>query len=365
MSIHIYAVCLAAYHFFCSCQLQNACRLPSDGYTDFIMNKQKTPQMPTETLAKAVKEARREKKWTQGELARKSEVSLRTISLVEKKSHVPGPEAVIRLATALGESPQIWLALAKHDPERHRVSAVARFPGEADPPVYFEGLLQALQTSEQILMCPSYNTAPGALNRPDVFAKIVELVNKGLWLAMTVPYPRATQLPERKTRLMLFYQNVFTHVQGLAEDLRTAVDHDKRERVNLFVPKISTPSGVFPMIAPTLGLGEYRPTFVKFAKTLTDRPTEELGAWFKLAGEEKDRWIPIYPDAGLTAKGAQTIQAFSCWRDYFSDIIEVWEKLVQQNDQKGWRGETNYADWNYVLGVNTTKDAGKPGAKAQ
>jgi transcriptional regulator with XRE-family HTH domain len=303
-------------------------------------------------LAQAIKERRLEKGLTQGELAQKSRVSLRTISLVEK-GHIPGPAVILQLANTLGRDPKEWTQLGGR--ENTKLSAVARFPGETDPHIYFDSLLAALPKSGHILMSPSYTSVPGALHRPDIFSKLIDLVNGGLWMGMTFPYPDIRGEIGRKTRLILFYRNVLTQMKGMAEDLRSAVAPDKKERVNIFVPKLIAEEGALPIVMPTSGLGEYRPTFVKFAKAPEGRPAEELAAWFKLAGEQKDRWVPIYPDAGLMAKGAQSIQAFNCWRDYFSDIIEQWEKLTADaTNQRGWLDGT-FPDWKIILGNEASK----------
>jgi len=307
----------------------------------------KSGSNPTADLAEVLSEKRRWKGWTQGELARKSGVSLRTISLVER-GHIPGPQIITELANTLGTDPKHWIQLGGH--VETRSSAVARFPGEIDPHVYFDGLLAALPTSQPILMSPCYTSVPGALHRPDIFGKLIQLVNGGLWVAMTFPYPVITQETGRKTRLLLFYRNVLTQMKGLAEDLRSAVAPEKKECINIFVPKLTAPEGALPTVMPTLGLGEYRPTYVKFARPV-HRPAEELAAWFKLAGDEKDRWVPIFPDAGLMATGAQNIQAFNCWRDFFSDIIEQWDQLsTRANSRRGWLDGT-FADWHTILGT--------------
>ena len=298
------------------------------------------------TLGEVVKAARLSKGWTQDELARHSGVSLRTVSVVEGGDHVPRRTALAQLANALNQDPNRLLEIANLPRAIIVPPAASSFPGEKDPIVFFGDLLENMRDLQPMLIIPSFASAPGLMDRVDVFNMVVELVKGGAWIALVFPYPVIQDPQTRMGNLRDFYDSVYTGIKVLAGSLRTAVGPEAKERVNIFTTKVTATKGAMPIIMPPLGISEYRPTFFKFSDESTKRPNEELAAWLKVAGQQKDRMIPVFPDVGLQARGASNVLAFNCWRDYLSDIIDQWVAI--QSSPTGWQSG-KFCDWEYVL----------------
>jgi hypothetical protein len=102
---------------------------------------------------------------------------------------------------------------------------------------------------------------------------------------------------------------------------------------------------------PSLGLSEQRPTFVKFPgdaeKNLEEK--SEFVVWVRVAGQDVDRCIPIYPNKGIEDQGAQNVIMFNCWNDYFSDIIDQWRDRARTDSSDaggGWyKAGFEFGDW--------------------
>lgn len=74
--------------------------------------------MKSKTLAEAIRYARKLKGWSQGELARESHVSVRTIVDIEGSKQVaPRKDVVIRLAHSLNQNIGEYLKLANYPDE--------------------------------------------------------------------------------------------------------------------------------------------------------------------------------------------------------------------------------------------------------
>ena len=196
-------------------------------------------------LAALLKTNRENKGWSQTELARQSRVSTRTIVDVESgKQEKPRPDVVVRLAKALGQEPSAWLQIAGHGSmasakmERIiRETGRVQFQGEIDPAEFFNSLRDRLQPKQPVLICVAYPSVPGSIHRLDVQRILVDLFNKGLWVAMICPFPRITNIETGKNpALSRHYRDVYGHVVSLARELRSKLPPEKQKQLALFVP---------------------------------------------------------------------------------------------------------------------------------
>lgn len=292
------------------------------------------------TFSQIVKSTREAKSLSQAALAQMSRVSTRTIVAIEddRSNQHPRPDVIIRLAHALEQEPEEWLRHAGHnnipaEKIQHAIREVEitqrnvapfRFRGEMDPSEFFASLKSRLTPRQPVLICVGYPAIPGSVHRADVQKILIELFNKGLWVAMVCPFPRVTEIEGLKHRtLAKHYRDVYEHVIELATGLRERLPAERKKQLAVFVPKQAPKQGKrMHLVMPLMGISEYRPSLIKyFADGEQDDDRFELAAWVTLQQDRKDRWIGIYPPADEEHMQSR-LQVLKCWRDYFSDIVQ-------------------------------------------
>jgi transcriptional regulator with XRE-family HTH domain len=308
-------------------------------------------QQNSSEFSSAVKTFRKGKGWSQTELSRQSHVAVRTIVDIERGRPTRWRmDVVVRLAKALEQDPSVFLRLAGHgkvpDEKIQKIvkeSGGFRFFGEIDPREFFQSIEKRIKPNEPVLICVTYPSAPGTIHRTDVQRILVDLFNRGLWVAMVLPYPHIEPIENAKrTSLARHYHDVYNQVVELAKELRSRVSSDKRAQLAVFVPR---QGDRVQYVMPLAGLTEYRPTLIKyFSKDEHSEPNYELAAWVTLMQEKRDRWIRIYP-SDSESEGETRYQKFLCWRDYFGDILSN----CNPKKQKGWKQKDfQKTDWDLI-----------------
>ena len=300
-----------------------------------------------QSFGSILKSARKEKQWSQGELSRRSHVSIRTIVDVEgDKQTNPRFDVVVRLSNALDEDPSAWLKLAGHfRVTSEKIEAVLnekfRFESEADPSEFFTTLKAQLKPQTPSLLCVAYPANPRTIHRPDIQEMLVDLVERGLWIGMVFPYPRIPIEVARRKNLARFYRHVYDAVIILATNLKSRISDEKRNRIGVFCPRDSQSEPRAHYIMPLAGLADYRPTLIKrFYSDPSDKPKfeYEVAAWVTMSRDKKDRWLQVYPS---DTEETQRYDKMLCWCDYFQDILKNCKPANQ-----GWdKNDFENSDW--------------------
>jgi len=284
-------------------------------------------------LATAVAQARKQAALTQLELARAAGVSPKTIVQVEGAG-VARSDAIIRLAVALGQSPEKWLDVAgmKIPMQRIREVIEERGPQRARPPFaridpigYFRQMIQRLHVHKAALMC-SCVTSHIPINSEDLFKITGELYENGFHLALVCPFPAAaTDLLFSKPRLSNYYNQCYTWARDLADLLQKHFPL-ARGRTHVFLPAQTT---VGMLVHPPIRASDLRPAMTKFAEVPasdgkgTIPARYELGSYIKYSDGKPDSWIDIY--RGEDPMSERVTEAYGVWYDYFSEILENWQ----------------------------------------
>jgi transcriptional regulator with XRE-family HTH domain len=308
------------------------------------------------SFAATLRDLRKEKGWSQGEISRLSHVSIRTIVDIEGgKQSNPRIDVVIRLAGALGQDPVHWLKLAGHpqisEEKIKNVLADAgkfRFDDETDPVEYFSTLRSRLNPDNPALMCISYLSVPGLIHRPDVQQMLAELVNDGLWIAMALPYPRIREWEnDPKPNLARYYNEVYGGVVIAAKELLGKIPSERQGCLGVFCPRENKEDKNIRYINPLAGLTEYRPALIKhYSNNSSNLPKYEyeLAAWVTLSREKRDRWLQVYPSPEPDER--LRYARLLCWRDYFSDFLT---KCNPFENQTGWKKcDFDNTDWQMI-----------------
>lgn len=306
-----------------------------------------------DSLGKALIKARTAKGLSQIDLARASGVSPRTIAKIEREGGARF-DAVIRLARALAEPAENWLALAGREVSQEKIRSVLthdrRAPEshfehlERTPVQFFEDVIAQLKDrGAPALLCACVTTRPATLVNPAVRQKFQELLDAGVTLAVCSPYPHPSAIPRRhyteRTALVALYTQVFGWTRELGAQLGAAAP-GKSNQVRVFFPRCcvasdesSTDHPAHPayLVPPPLGLVDYRPALVKYARSAAGQPEKlELGTYVRYGRGRPDQWMMLYPREGDEEDQARSNEALETWRDYFSDILRAWNATAER-----------------------------------
>lgn len=297
-------------------------------------------------LGTLLKETRIKKGLTQADLARQSGVSPSTIVKIEQRRPARF-DAVVRLAHALGQPINAWLALAGHqDVQAERIAAIVKqqrahepehFGRFEDPIEHFTQLRDELLTRQTpALACACFTSKPAALSRPELRQRLLALVKSGMHLALICPCPQPADIPPqyhtRKPSLVGFYTQVFGWVRQLAGELQRELPEEERSRVAMFVPSTGSRAGggpgsemrVMGLVPPPLLPTAYQPMFMTFRAGQSGQPERtELGAYVRSSGNRPDRWLVLHPREGEDEEQAE--ESRNLWQDFFGDILQAWQ----------------------------------------
>jgi len=303
---------------------------------------------PHAALRGAILKARNETGLGQSAVAERAGISARTVAAIETEtgSYIPRPAIVARIALALGRNAQEFLHLAGYEElpqsqiEKIQQS-ILEYPlkKELDPKHFFESLRDELSRDTPILLNALYTSPPGLQHREDVQTVIAELIDRGLWLSMSVPYPRVGQT-EYKPHLAGFYASVYREVLTLAFSLLIRVKADNRKQLAVFAPKIPVANAEQFFIMPPISTSETRSALIRFYNRKTAAAfTHELGAWVTFAQDHRDSWYTFYSRRKGNHIGPDEL--LWPWLDYFNDVISSCDPLRGT----GWDEQTRMGSW--------------------
>lgn len=283
-------------------------------------------------FANVVKAARQQAGMSQGELARASSVSPKTIVKLEEGGKARS-DAVIRLAAALGQPVEVWLNLSGLKVSESRIQNVlgqqqaergtAPFP-RVDPGEYFKRMRHHLENHKSGIMV-SVITSRVPIDRPDLVDIFGELFAKGLTLAIACPFPVAdkdiaTYLPH----LNGYYSRSYGWACDLAAKVEQMYEAAQR-RVHVFTLKTRDQAM---LVYPPLRATDTRPALIKYSESRSDDskilvPARyAAGAYVRFTDGRRDQWLDIYDGEG--EMNERTEETYGAWADYLSEIADNW-----------------------------------------
>ncbi len=289
---------------------------------------------PMKELGERMKAARERAALSQADLARMSGVSNKTIGTLEKGLHEEvRPQPILRIAAALGEDADPWLALAGHDGLHPEAVKRALAPGVAGTPdrlaldrlrvrpeEWEAEVLERLEDRPGILaVC--YSSPPTGAERQITAEQLVGLVRGGLWVAIVFAHPLPTDpMPESSADLWLAYRHGHDRVRAMVGDLRRRVGPKDAERVALFAPRPRDPLFLTP---PFLVL-DVRPMIVKFlGDDVWDARSYYCSEWVRSPVDGSRELLCMHCRSDAPAADV-TVQV-AAWREYLGDILLPWD----------------------------------------
>lgn len=293
----------------------------------FFMNKQQF-----QNFAQMVKFTREQAGWSQNELAKRSQVALRTVVNTEsaKSTRKVRFDVVIRLALAFEKSPREWLEFAGHKNISYEMishvmkkAGILTFYGEDEPVNFLEHLEHLTKTSPPVIVSMTYCTYSMFARQEFLARRIAPLIDTGkLFLALVCAYPKISDIDKQgKSTLSTVYLEVRSELIGLAK----AVKAQMTQKSNLKnVAAFSLKELPEPTCFPQVGLSQFRQILIQsFPDGKRERATSlyELSTWISFFQDTKERWIRIYPTPEIwNSQGDAFKKICFAWVDYLSEI---------------------------------------------
>ena len=290
-----------------------------------------------------IRDARRQTGDSQKTVSQAAGVGLRTVAALEAegRTHRPRAEILARLATALGINPSNLLnragyARISEDRIRKTASFVKRYPArlEVDPSEFFSSIKARITPAKPVLFCVAYSAPPGSAHRADVKSMLVELIDRGMWLAMVVPYPIIDVEASPKPNLTNFFKHVHGQVVATAFELSERTSPRKRKQIAVFVPRVKDSYGATLFTTPPISSSETRSALIRWYGA-TEQEQFELGAWVTYAHDQRDVWYTVFSRRDGLRVGGHDLNILPAWKDYFRDIMTGFDPYRG----KGWRDD--------------------------
>ena len=280
-----------------------------------------------QNLSRLLKDLRHQTGLSQRHLARASGVAARTVAALEATAdHRPRADVLLKLASGLGADPKDLMYCAGYsNVQKHqlRKMTAGRYPArrELDPEQFFRSIEQAISPSNPVLFCVAYSAPPGSAHRADVKSLLVRLIDRGMWLAMVVPYPLVGAEETTKPNLVNYYRYVYGQVVATASELLRQTSPEKRRQIAVFIPSIRDKATETLFVMPPISSTESRSSLIKWYESEDEQNDFELGAWVTFAHDQTDRWYTVYSRRRGQHVGGDDLTILPAWKDYFRDII--------------------------------------------
>lgn len=304
-------------------------------------------------LGDLVKGLREDRGWTQADLAREARISLRSTGRIEGASGPLKirPDTLVRAANALGRAPEELLKLAGIKLKGAKLDRVVRQHIDLGPPLAYgerktaAGLLEEAYRRMQerggpALLCLSISSDRSIENR-ETFPILRKLIEAGLFIAVTSPYPSGAEADARFSplpNLNAFYNAVFARVRGAAGQLKSMAPTGRKNQIavmRLAGSQADEGQG-FHLAPPIMGMVDRRPCMFYFpeveAKGLP--PDVIIAAYMRFGGGRADHWLVSYPSTGDIYEQERASNAMENWMDYFHGVVAQWRR------EKGWVQES-------------------------
>jgi transcriptional regulator with XRE-family HTH domain len=297
---------------------------------------------------------------SQKKLAKRAGVSSRTIYELENgKTDEVQVDSLIRLAEAMGKDPRDWLKKAgkkaeaeslpqpviernvnkvhrrvqqveKAEATRANRSPAANRYNAVDPEELFRRIDDEY-LDEETLACVCYTSPAGGGDNEHLKEAIPEMIEKGLWLMMCVPYPLdlANRLYGEMDKLADYVERVIEGTRVTARFYEGRLSEDEKDRLSFFtLPELGSADAENPdSMPPVPGLRvKTRPMLLEHG----DSTEGELWAWGNFPPDYEDVMVRLDDTEGDGTN--DEIDYAACWREYFEPIRSAWNNRNQEKD---------------------------------